>query len=461
MVDEEPSQDPLIGATLGGLYRVERLLGVGGMGRVYQARHELLNKDFAIKVLPEARADKPAATERFLREARAASKVESDHIVKVFNVDRDHEHRLFIVMELLEGENLAERIARGPIALEDAIEIARQTGTALQAAHDAGIVHRDLKPENIFLVKRNGRDFVKVLDFGISKIKNPEHGDPKLTATDQIVGTPLYISPELARGIETVDHRTDIYALGVILYEMLTGSPPFTGKNHFQLLYQHGNEAPDPPSKRSERAQIPAPVEAAILRALEKEPSARFDTMDALVTALSERSAKPKRRRWGAIAGLAAAALGGLLLVLWLGPDAEPAPVPEVVSNGVEEAKGSAAPTVPIADAEAEGPDASAPGMTKPSGVPVETADPGPDAAPVTLTLRSSPPGAIVLVDGERRGKTPLRIEVRRGEAAKVRFSLRGYRTARRQVVAERDQTVRVRLQSKSPPGPSPIKTDF
>lgn len=465
MVDEEPNQDPLIGATLGGLYRVERLLGVGGMGRVYQARHELLNKDFAIKVLPEARADKPAATERFLREARAASKVESEHIVKVFNVDRDADHRLFIVMELLEGENLAERIARGPIPLEEAIEIARQTGTALQAAHDAGIVHRDLKPENIFLVQRNGKDFVKVLDFGISKIKNPEHGDPKLTATDQIVGTPLYISPELARGIETVDHRTDIYALGVILYEMLTGSPPFTGNNHFQLLYQHGNEAPDPPSKRSERAPIPAEVEAAVLRALEKEPGARFDTMQALVAALSEPGAAPKRTRRVPVAWLAIAALGGLLLLLWLGRDAGPNrvpdPDPEVVADGATETEGPDPGTDPAADEEDGTPEAPAPGMTKPSGSPVETADPETDAELVKLSLRSTPAGAIVLVDGQRRGKTPLSIEVSRGRAAKVRFSLRGYRTARRQVVAERDQTVRVRLQSKSPPAPSPIKTDF
>ncbi len=156
-----------------GSTKVERLIGVGGMGRVYEATHTLLGKAFALKVLPEARADKPDAAERFLREARAASKIENEHIVKVVNVDRDGEHRLFIVMELLEGENLADRLDRGPLPLEQAISVATQTGDALQAAHDAGIVHRDLKPENIFLVDKNGSDFVKVLDFGISKIKTP------------------------------------------------------------------------------------------------------------------------------------------------------------------------------------------------------------------------------------------------------------------------------------------------
>ncbi|MGB5284276.1 MAG: serine/threonine-protein kinase, partial [Polyangiales bacterium] len=278
MAEGELVQDPLLGATLGGLYHVQRLIGVGGMGRVYEATHRNLGKAYAVKVLPEGRADKPDAVERFLREAKSATKIDHEHIVKVVNCDSDEEHRLFIVMELLDGENLADRLDRGALPVDEAVEIARQTGEALQAAHDAGIVHRDLKPENIFLTQKHGRDFVKVLDFGISKIKTPDHGDPKLTATDQIIGTPLYISPELARGMSLVDHRTDVYALGVILYEMLTGSPPFTGENHFQLLYKHGNEAPDPPSQRSKKANIPPHVEAAVLCAMEKDPADRFET---------------------------------------------------------------------------------------------------------------------------------------------------------------------------------------
>jgi serine/threonine-protein kinase len=435
MGEEEPNQDPLIGATLGGLYLVERLIGVGGMGRVYKARHTLLGKDFAIKVLPEGRADKPDATERFLREARSASKVDNDHIVKVVNVDRDEEHRLFIVMELLEGENLAERIERGALPLDEAIDIAAQTGDALQAAHDAGIVHRDLKPENIFLVQRNGRDFVKVLDFGISKIKNPEHGDPKLTATDQIVGTPLYISPELARGIDEVDHRTDVYALGVIVYEMLTGTPPFTGQNHFQLLYKHGNEAPDPPSQRSTRANIPPHVESAVLRALEKNPDERFGSMHELSAALAGPTV-PKRARTLGIPLLATAIVAGVAFLLW--PTKPPPPTPAL------------APAAPVTS-----------GMTKESDASVETADLDLGVESVTLSVESSPKGAIVAINGERRGRTPLAVELTAGEAAKVRFSLQGYRTELRQVVAGEDETLRVRLRKKSRPAPPPIKTDF
>ncbi len=258
MSEGERNHDPLIGATLGGLYHVERLIGVGGMGRVYQATHVHLGKAYAVKVLSEGRAKQPDATERFLREAKAATRIEHDHIVKVVNFDSDDAHRLFIVMELLEGENLADRIDRGALPIDEAIEIARQTGDALQAAHEAGIVHRDLKPENIFITQKDSRDFVKVLDFGISKIKNPDHGDPKLTATDQIVGTPLYISPELARGMATVDHRTDIYALGVIMYEMITGSPPFTGSEPLSAAVQARQRGAGPTVAAQQEGQHPA-----------------------------------------------------------------------------------------------------------------------------------------------------------------------------------------------------------
>ena len=436
MVDEAGNLDPLLGTTLGGLYRVERLLGVGGMGRVYQARHELLGKDFAVKVLPEARAQKPAAAERFLREARAASQIDNDHIVTVVNADRDDQDRVFLVMELLEGESLAERIAKGPLTAGAALDIASQTGEALQAAHDAGIVHRDLKPENIFLTDKDGRVFVKVLDFGISKMKNPDHADPKLTATDQIVGTPLYISPELARGIDHVDHRTDIYALGVILYEMLTGTPPFTGSNHFQLLYAHGNQMPDPPSQRSKRVNIPSHVESAILKALEKNPDERFQSMREFLSALA-RPTVPKRARTFKVPVLVATFAAVVAFFLW---PTSPEP-PD--------------PPSPVATIE---PPATA---TKKSDEPTQTAESAPIPETVMVRLESRPKGATVAIHGERRGRTPLEVELTRGEPAKVRFSLRGYRTERREIGAQSDETLRVRLRKKPEPAPPSIKTDF
>ncbi len=436
MVEGELAQDPLVGATLGGLYHVQRLIGVGGMGRVYEATHTHLGKAYAVKVLPEGRADKPSAVERFLREAKSATKIDHEHIVKVVNCDTDEEHRLFIVMELLDGENLADRLQRGALPVDEAVDIARQTGEALQAAHDAGIVHRDLKPENIFLTQKHGHDFVKVLDFGISKIKAPDHGDPKLTATDQIIGTPLYISPELAKGVSMVDHRTDVYALGVILYEMLTGSPPFTGQNHFQLLYKHGNEAPDPPSQRSKKANIPPHVEAAVLRAMEKDPADRFETMDAFCDAL--RGPTVPRRAWAlGLPLLGAALVAGVAFLSW--PTRAPVEVAE--------------PAVTAAPAP--------PAVTKKSDGPAETSPIEPVAPLVKLALESRPAGAFVAVNGEKRGRTPVEVELEPGLEATVRFSLPGYRSLERRVAPNEDDALVVRLKKKTRPKPSPIKTDF
>ncbi len=436
MPEGDTAHDPLLGATLGGLYQVQRLIGVGGMGRVYEATHRNLGKAYAVKVLPEGRADKPDAVERFLREAKSATKIDHEHIVKVVNCDSDEEHRLFIVMELLDGENLAERLERGALPVEEAVEIARQTGEALQAAHDAGIVHRDLKPENIFLTQKQGRDFVKVLDFGISKIKTPEHGDPKLTATDQIIGTPLYISPELARGVSVVDHRTDVYALGVILYEMLTGSPPFIGQNHFQLLYKHGNEAPDPPSHRSKKANIPPHVEAAVLRAMEKDPADRFGTMSEFCDAL--RGPTVPRRAWTiGMPLLAAALVAAVAFLLW------PTPSPVQVAEPL-------APRSP-----------ASPAVTEKSASPAETSPIEPPAEAVSLALDSRPRGAFVWVNGTKRGRTPLEVELDRGLRTTVRFSLHGYRSEERELVPDQDDALLVRLKKKTRPKPSPIKTDF
>jgi serine/threonine protein kinase len=435
MMEEAAKHDPLIGVTLGGLYIVERLIGEGGMGRVYEATHAHLGKAYAVKVLAEGRADKPDAVERFLREAKSASRIEHDHIVKVINFDKHDEHGVFIVMELLEGEDLAERLERGPLPVDAAIELATQTGDALEAAHEAGIVHRDLKPENIFITQKKGRDFVKVLDFGISKIKSPEHTDVKLTATDQIVGTPLYISPELARGVSVVDHRTDIYALGVIVYEMITGTPPFAGQNHFQLLYKHGNEAPDPPSQRSRHAKIPTHVEAAILRALEKQPANRFPSMKSFSDALRGPSA-PRRQRKIGLAVLAAI-VAALAFVLWPASQSR-APAPEPVAHAP-----TPTPVTPAPDR------------------PAEVAEAALRAAPVRVLLNSTPRGATVTLNGDKKGKTPLRLELPKGSEATVRFSLEGYQPKDHRLFVEDDETVNVRLRRKVRRQTPPIKEDF
>jgi len=437
-MNESEEHDPLIGRTLGGLYFVERLIGQGGMGRVYEATHAHLGRAYAVKVLGEGRADKPQAIERFLREAKAANRIEHEHIVRVVNFDTHDEHGVFIVMELLKGENLAERLERGPLPVDEAVDLATQTGDALEAAHETGIVHRDLKPENIFITERKGRDFVKVLDFGISKIKSPDHTDIKLTATDQIVGTPLYISPELARGVSTIDHRADIYALGVILYEMITGTPPFTGQNHFQLLYKHGNEAPDPPSQRSRRANIPTHVEAAVLRALEKKPADRFSTMKEFCDALRPPST-PRRQRTIALALLGAVVVG-LAAMLWTTRKAR-TPMPQ--------------PATPVAQSPILTPVTSTPEE------PAEIAETTSPAALVRIELNSTPRGASVALNGNKKGETPLTLELPRGSEATVRFSLEGYQPKEHRLIVEDDETVSVRLRRRIRRQPPPIKEDF
>jgi serine/threonine-protein kinase len=237
----------------------------------------------------------------------------------------------------------------------------------------------------------------------------------------------------------------------VILYEMLTGSPPFTGQNHFQLLYKHGNEAPDPPSQRSKHANIPPHVEAAVLRAMEKDPAHRYQTMNEFCDALRG-PVVPRRARTVGIPLLVAALAAGVVFLLW--PTSEPALPDDSATTEVGAVLDpGAVPTPSPSDT-----------ATNKSGDPAEPAEPAPivDAAPeVQLALDSRPQGAFVWVNGEKRGRTPLAVELEAGVEATVRFSLPGYRGEVRQLVPNEDDSLLVRLKKKTRPKPSPIKTDF
>ncbi|AKF08093.1 serine/threonine-protein kinase [Sandaracinus amylolyticus] len=286
LVDEERAVDPWIGRVLSNVYRVEGKIGEGGMGAVYAVRHVHLGKQYAVKVLSAGVAQNATAVERLKQEAIAASSIEHDNIVEVISFDRYADGAVFIVMEYLRGESLAERVARGPLPLHEALAIAHQIAAALAKAHQHDIVHRDLKPENVYLAKKGDAERAKVLDFGISKVKSADAEQVKMTRTGQLVGTPLYMSPEQARGEAEIDRRVDVYALGVMLYEMLTGSPPFEGRNYFELLWKHGNEPAQPPKQRNPNVFIPDEVEAVVLRALAKKREERFQTMEELAEAL-------------------------------------------------------------------------------------------------------------------------------------------------------------------------------
>jgi tRNA A-37 threonylcarbamoyl transferase component Bud32 len=277
----------MIGESLGN-YRIGAIIGEGGMGIVYQAEHVLIGRRVAIKqLLPDASRD-DELVERFFNEARAAAKIQHPGLVEVFDFGHAVDGSAYIVMELLDGESLAARIARDrPLVVGTALAIARQVASALHAAHEQGIVHRDLKPENLFLVTdRDAPSGVrtKVLDFGIAKLAVAEDQRSVKTKTGVMFGTPRYMAPEQCRNATNVDRRADVYALGCILYEMLTGAPPYEYDNWAELVAAHMHEAPPRPSARD--ATISADIDAIVLRAMAKQPPDRFETMAELATAV-------------------------------------------------------------------------------------------------------------------------------------------------------------------------------
>jgi eukaryotic-like serine/threonine-protein kinase len=283
---DAPSQ--LVGTLLAGRYRIKRLCGEGGMGRVYEAEHVEIGRRVAVKVLHPAYSRTPEVVERFRREARAASKVGHPNIVDVTDSGTTDDGSFFFVMEFIEGVELGLVIFKeGPMAIQRALHIGAQMCDALQAAHDAGIIHRDLKPENVLLITREGLpDFVKVLDFGIAKSADVEEtakNNRKLTRPGVAMGTPEYMAPEQAAG-KPADPRSDIYAVGSILYEMLTATAPYDGDNVMEVLHKKANQAPTP--LRALRPDLPLVVESMVDRAMARSPAARPQSMGELATEL-------------------------------------------------------------------------------------------------------------------------------------------------------------------------------
>jgi hypothetical protein len=278
--------DPLVGLVVGERYRLLRRIGEGGMGAVYQAEHVVLGRPFALKLLLPQLVPDSAALTRFQREACITARLQHQGIVQVTDFGRDAQAGIYLVMELLQGEDLNSRIRRdGPLNGASALALMREIADAFAYAHERGVIHRDVKSANIFLVKGDdGLDHAKVVDFGIARlIESRTQEDVRVTRTGVVLGSPAYMAPEQALGLPP-DPRTDIYSLGIVFFEMVTGRVPFSGTTAFEVLHKQIGEVPPQPSQ--DRTDIHPGIEAVILRCLQKPMDARYPSGRALLADL-------------------------------------------------------------------------------------------------------------------------------------------------------------------------------
>ena len=364
-VDDPSNLGGLEGQLVAVRYKVLRKVGEGGMGAVYLAEHVTIQKKIALKVLLDEYAKKDNIKQRFLQEAKAAAKIGHENIVDIIDFGTTPHGSLFFAMEYLEGDDLSKVLQMaGCFHWERAKPVLLQVCRALEAAHNKGIIHRDMKPENIFLMEREGqRDFVKILDFGIAKVGlDHDQEGSRLTRTGMVFGTPHYMSPEQALG-KKPDNRVDVYSVGVIMYEMLTGQVPFNGETFMAILTQHIQDKPKQPRKI--REDIPAEVEGILLKAMAKKPEERFQSMAEMAVAISRVAVLtgyhtgetlapdvnpdyataatrmtlpdglPKSRSWIAIAGLALLLIvASVGVIVYMGVERTPkAPPPGAVSE--------------------------------------------------------------------------------------------------------------------------------
>lgn len=459
-----PSADRYLGCTIDNRYKVEGIVGEGGMGVVYQCRHKIIDKRVALKILRADLARDTEVTERFLMEAKAASAIHDEHIISISDFGQLPDGAAYFVMEFLEGTPLALVAGGGhPMPLGRILRIALQLSEGLAAAHQLGIVHRDLKPDNVFLIQRGKEsDFVKILDFGIAKVSSNATG--RLTQVGSVFGTPHYMSPEQAAGTP-LDHRGDIYSLGVMLYELATGRVPFDAENFVGILSQQLYQNPVPPREVAPQANIPTAFEAIILKCMAKKPERRYQSMQALredlldlearlgravvdfasqatrtpdpaevsasvegtalSTELSLASLRPRRWPMYAAAGLPIVLVSATLLSRLDGPSSRHGHAASTEAEATASSELRAAPLpagTPLPEpATAEGPSEAAP----PPPAPAE----GDTAAPVQVLLGVAPTTAHVFLGDRDLGRSPVSIDVPKGSSVTVEIKKPGFVT--------------------------------
>jgi serine/threonine protein kinase len=469
-----------------GNYQALSLLGEGGMGAVYLAEHPGIGRRVAIKVLRKEMDHDPQLLTRFLNEARAANAIRHPNIIEVLDSGTTERGASYLVMELLEGESLSARIKRlARLDERSAIEIAMQTAAGLGAAHAKGIIHRDLKPDNLFVIPEESdaaRERVKILDFGIAKL-HMLAGDSLKTRTGTLMGTPVYMSPEQCLGTKEVDHRSDIYSLGIIIYEMLAGRTPFVSEGFGELLSMHLHEMPG--SLRALAPQVTAEVEFAVMRMLAKKPDERYQSMADVRAALAVAAGLPHTvvpehklgttDQFGVRATLAAHAAENkprTLSPTTLTPGGlEASELPEVTLKvrrkpwtAIGIASGLVVASLLAAVFLRQG---QAPVSPRPTNItqptqPSESQTVVLPKAPVAVRVRleSTPTGARVVrvSDGAVLGTTPETIELRpSSESLPLRFEKEGFAAASREASQSADSTVSVVLEVEKP-GKAPKK---
>jgi serine/threonine-protein kinase len=420
----EAQADPLIGQPIGDRYRVVERVGVGGMGTVYRATQAGLERHVAVKVLKKDLTWDRDTVTRFHREARAMSLLTHPNTVRVFDFGETAEGLLYFAMELLEGELLTTKLERqGALEVRDAIRVVQQILRSLAEAHSKGIIHRDLKPDNIYLAGIEGHPepVVKVLDFGIAKIVQGERMIDQLeTQAGTVFGTPRYMSPEQAQG-RKLDPRSDLYSVGILLYQLITGRAPFVDDDAVVVMAKHIRERPDAPRDAAPDQPIPITLERVILRAIEKDPARRFKTAERFAMKLEsciadvEREIAGRRSRLGALRhGLQAApkaplAAGAAILVL-----------AAAMATFMIARSGEAPPGAAIDDA---------PPIANVPSEPLVQLD--------GLIVTSEPPGAEVWSDGQLLGLTPLEMRRPHGSRMAVELRLEGFEPAEAALVAD------------------------
>jgi serine/threonine-protein kinase len=406
-----------LGQTVGN-YRVVAKIGEGAMGIVYLAEHPVIGRRAALKVVHPQHARNPEVVGRFVNEATAINRIGHEHIVEVTDFGRTPAGDFYFTMEYLEGEALADLIARdAPFELSRALGIAAQIADALAASHEHGVIHRDLKPENVFLVTRGeNASFVKVLDFGLAKLVNRDGAAPHETRRGLVMGTPYYMSPEQCEGRLEIDARADIYSLGVVLFEMLTGRLPFGGTAYGEVLAKQLTMRP--PAARSLVPDLPEAIDAILDLALAKRPADRFPSMRAFRRALFEPAQPVARRRQTLAMGSRPPK-----------PSARPRHVDDSALDRVPRSYGAPRRLALVAAAAAAAMALGA-GLTYGRAVR-KTAAGAPPAPPrtVSITFESEPEGATVIAgDGTIVGRTPFSLQARRSDRpTRFRFEKVGF----------------------------------